>query len=311
MQYLILIAGFVLLIKGADFFVDGSSGLAKRLRVPTMVIGLTVVAMGTSLPETSVSVSAALSGKNDLAISNAVGSNIFNLMVVCGVCAMISPLAIKKLTLMREFPFSIIAAVLLMVFGIAGKNVDRVEGIILLSAFVGFMAYTVIEAKKSRNSEHTEEELEGKILQFWQCALFIVGGAAAIAFGGKMVVNSASEIARSFGISDNVIGLTIVALGTSLPELCTSIVAAKHGETDLALGNVIGSNIFNILFVLGIATTISPVTFVTENLVDCAALISMSILTMIFCFTKLKLTRWEGAVMTAVYLGYMGYICIR
>ena len=310
MQYLLLIGGFILLIKGADFFVDGSSGLAKRLRVPTMIIGLTVVAMGTSLPETSVSVSAALQGKNDLAISNAVGSNIFNLMVVCGVAAALAPLAIKKKTLKREFPFSAVCAGVLLLMGLIGSEVGRIDGIILLLMFAGFLAYTIREAKHARNADD-EEPVDEKIMPMWQCIVFIVFGAAAIAFGGRLVVNSASEIARSFGISDNVIGLTIVALGTSLPELFTSIVAAKQGETDIALGNVIGSNIFNLLFVLGIASTISPVSFLTTNTVDCIALIAMSIITMIFCWTKLKLDRWEGAAMAGTYAAYIVYITLR
>ncbi len=310
MQYLLLVAGFVLLIKGADFFVDGSSGLAKRLKVPSMIIGLTVVAMGTSLPETSVSVSASLQGKNDLAISNAVGSNIFNLMVVCGVTAIITPLFIKKESLRREFPFSILCAAVLMVFGLIGGEVNRIEGIVLLLMFGGFLAYTVISAKKARNA-FAAEKADDKIMPMWQCLLFIVCGGTAIAFGGRMVVNSASEIARSFGLSDNVIGLTIVALGTSLPELFTSIVAAKHGEVDIALGNVIGSNIFNILFVLGIATTISPISFMMTNTIDCIALIAMSLIVMIFCWTKQTLQRWEGAVMATAYTAYIVYITLR
>ena len=310
MQYLLLVAGFVLLIKGADFFVDGSSGLAKRLKVPSMIIGLTVVAMGTSLPETSVSVSASLQGKNDLAISNAVGSNIFNLMVVCGVTAIITPLFIKKESLRREFPFSILCAAVLMVFGLIGGEVNRIEGIVLLLMFGGFLAYTVISAKKARNA-FAAEKADDKIMPMWQCLLFIVCGGTAIAFGGRMVVNSASEIARPFGLSDNVIGLTIVALGTSLPELFTSIVAAKHGEVDIALGNVIGSNIFNILFVLGIATTISPISFMMTNTIDCIALIAMSLIVMIFCWTKQTLQRWEGAVMAAAYTAYIVYITLR
>ncbi|MBR6873803.1 MAG: calcium/sodium antiporter [Ruminococcus sp.] len=310
MQYLLLIGGFILLIKGADFFVDGSSGLAKRLRVPTMIIGLTVVAMGTSLPETSVSVSASIQGKNDLAISNAVGSNIFNLMIVCGVTAILVPLLIKKKTLKRELPFSILCAALLLVFGLIGSTLGRLEGILLLLCFCGFLAYTVIEARRARNADD-EEPVDGKIMPLWMCLVFIVCGGAAIAFGGKLVVDSASEIARSFGISDNVIGLTIVALGTSLPELFTSIVAAKHGETDIALGNIIGSNIFNILFVLGIAATISPISFVTANTIDLIALIAMSVITMIFCWTKLTLDRWEGAAMAAAYAGYVVYITLR
>ncbi|MBR1392527.1 MAG: calcium/sodium antiporter [Ruminococcus sp.] len=310
MQYLILIAGFILLIKGADFFVDGSSGLAKRLKVPTMVIGLTVVAMGTSLPETAVSVSASIAGKNDLSISNAVGSNLFNLMIVCGVCAIIAPMTIKRSTLKKEFPFSLIAAAALLCFGVVGSQVNRLEGAVLLILFVLFLVYTVVAAKRSRKSDLTEE-VDSKIMEMWKCWFYIVLGGAAIAFGGRFVVNSSSEIARSFGISENVIGLTIVALGTSLPELFTSIVAAKKGETDMALGNVIGSNIFNILFVLGIAATISPVSFLFNNLVDTIALIAMTILTMIFCATKLKLVRWEGALMAAAYTGYIIYITMR
>ena len=310
MQYLLLVAGFVLLIKGADFFVDGSSGLAKRLRVPTMIIGLTVVAMGTSLPETAVSVSAALQGKNDLAISNAVGSNIFNLMIVCGVTAILVPLVIKKKTLKREFPFSVVCAGVLLLLGLMDGELGRLDGIILLALFGGFLAYTIIEAKRARNADD-EEPVDDKIMPMWQCLVFIVCGAAAIAFGGRMVVNSASEIARSFGISDNVIGLTIVALGTSLPELFTSIVAAKHGETDIALGNVIGSNIFNLLFVLGIASTISPISFLTTNTIDCIALIAMSVITMIFCWTKLTLDRWEGVAMAGAYAAYIVYITLR
>ena len=310
MQYLLLVAGFVLLIKGADFFVDGSSGLAKRLKVPSMIIGLTVVAMGTSLPETAVSVSASIQGKNDLAISNAVGSNIFNLMIVCGITAVITPLLIKKSTLKREFPFSIVCAALLMIFGLTGQEVSRIEGIILLALFGGFLAYTILTAKHARNA-FDEDPARDKLMPMWMSLIFIVCGGAAIAIGGRMVVNSASDIARSFGISDNVIGMTIVALGTSLPELFTSIVAAKRGEVDIALGNVIGSNIFNILFVLGIATAISPVSFMTANTVDCIALIAMSLIAMIFCWTKLTLDRWEGAAMAAAYTAYIVYITFR
>ena len=310
MQYLILIAGFVLLIKGADFFVDGSSGLAKRLRIPTMVIGLTVVAMGTSLPEAAVSVKASITGRNDLAISNAIGSNMFNLMVIIGVCALIAPMEIKKSTLKHEFPFSVICAGALMGLGLLDRNVGRLDGIILLALFTVFMFYTVVAAKRARNSEVTEQ-VNRKIMPMGICIAYIVAGAVAIAFGGHFVVESASKIARSFGISENVIGLTVVALGTSLPELFTSVVAAKKGERDLALGNIIGSNIFNILFVLGIAAFISPVSFLQNNLIDTTALILMSVLTIVFCSTKLKLVRWEGAVMLVTYFGYIVYTTLR
>ena len=310
-KYILLIVGFVLLIKGADFFVDGSSSVAKRLKVPSLIIGMTIVAMGTSLPETSVSVSASLAGKNDLSISNAVGSNIFNLMVVCGVCALLCPLAISKETLKRDFPFSVaVAGVLLAIGGIMWK-VPRLGGIAMLVIFAAFLYIMVQGALKARASAAGAEEDEYKVLPAWKCAVFIIAGIAAIAAGGKMVVVGASDIARSFGMSDNLIGMTVVALGTSLPELVTSIVAARKNEVDMALGNVIGSNIFNILFVLGIAAAISPMSFTRENAIDTAALIIMSVLVLVMCAPKKKLVRWQGAVMLAIYCGYTAYLINR
>ena len=308
-KYILLIVGFVLLIKGADFFVDGSSSVAKMLKVPSLIIGMTIVAMGTSLPETSVSVSASLAGKNDLSISNAVGSNIFNLMVVCGVCALLCPLAISKDTLKRDFPFSVgVAGVLLAIGGIMGK-IPRLGGIALLVIFAAFLYIMVSGAMKARANAADDEEY--KVLPGWKCALYIAAGIAAIAAGGKMVVVGASDIARSFGMSDNLIGMTVVALGTSLPELVTSIVAARKNEVDMALGNVIGSNIFNILFVLGIAAAISPMGFTGENAIDTAALIVMSGLVLLMCAPRKKLVRWHGAVMVAVYAGYTAYLIAR
>mgnify|MGYP002649047824 CR=1 FL=1 len=269
---LLLVAGFVLLIKGADFFVDGSSSVAKRLRVPSMIIGLTIVAMGTSLPECAVSVTASLSNNNALAVSNVVGSNIFNLMVVCGVCTLFVPLAVSVDTLKKEFPFSIICAVLLVIFGKLGMILGRADGIIFLVLFAAYLGWMIKSALSARNSALSKEAEEAdeqiKILPVWQCLIYIIGGAVAIKFGGDFVVNGASTIASSLGFSQNLIGLTIVALGTSLPELVTSIVAAKKDEVDMALGNVIGSNIFNILLVLGVAGAISPVTFISENIID-------------------------------------------
>ena len=252
MDYLLLVIGFVLLIKGADFFVDGSSSIAKRLRVPSIIIGLTIVAMGTSLPECAVSISAALSGNTGVAVGNAVGSNIFNLMVVCGMCALFCPLTVSRSTLTGEFPFSVFVALLLMVLGWISMTLGRIDGVILLVFFAGFLFWMIRSAQKAR-SESASDEDEYEIRPIWQCVLYIVGGAAAIAGGGQLVVNAASAIARFFGMSQNLIGLTIVAFGTSLPELVTSIVAARKHEVDMALGNVIGSNIFNILFVLGIS----------------------------------------------------------
>ncbi|EWM52552.1 calcium/sodium antiporter [Ruminococcus flavefaciens] len=311
LKYILLVAGFVLLIKGADFFVDGSSAVAKRLKVPSLIIGMTIVAMGTSLPETSVSVSASVLGKNDLAISNAVGSNIFNLMVVCGVCALLCPMVISKVTLRKDLPFSVGAAGVLLGLGAFTGIVQRWGGAVLLALFIVFLYMMISSAKKARASGELSEEDEYKIMPVWKCLLCITGGAAAIALGGKIVVDSASDIARAFGMSDNLIGMTIVALGTSLPELVTSIVAARKGEVDMALGNVVGSNIFNILFVLGIAATISPIAFTMKNTVDATVLIAMSLLVLLLCLPKKKLLRWHGALMLAVYAGYTAYIFVR
>lgn len=311
MMYLLLVVGFVLLIKGADFFVDGSSAVAKKLRIPPLIIGMTIVAMGTSLPETSVSVSASLAGKNDLSISNAVGSNIFNLMIVAGFCAILCPLPIGKDTLKKDFPFSILAAGVLLAMGAISGEITRIDGIILLLLFALFLYMMIKSAIAARNSAVSAENEEIKNLPVWQCALYIIGGIAAIAFGGKMVVESASDIARHFGMSDNLIGMTIVALGTSLPELVTSIVAARKNEMDMALGNVIGSNIFNILFVLGIAAAISPIGFTSANMIDTAVLIASSLLVLIFCIPKRKLVRWNGISMVAVYAGFTVYLFLR
>ena len=312
---LLLIIGFVLLIKGADFFVDGSSSVAKRLKVPSMIIGLTIVAMGTSLPECAVSVTASLNNNNALAVSNVIGSNIFNLMVVCGVCALFTPLAVSKDTLKKEFPFSIICAILLAALGAVGMTLGRIDGIVFLVIFAVYLCLMIVSAKNARNealNKELEEEVdeEIKILPVWQCIVYIIG-AVAIKFGGDFVVDGASTIATGFGISQNLIGLTIVALGTSLPELVTSIVAAKKNEVDMALGNVIGSNIFNILLVLGVAGAISPVAFVTENLIDIAILVVMSVVVWIFAWSKKKLVNWHGAVMLVSYVAYLVYICIR
>lgn len=304
----LLAAGFILLIKGADFFVEGSSSVAKTLKVPSIIIGLTIVAMGTSLPECAVSITAAMGGNNALAVSNAVGSNIFNLMVVCGFAALFNPLKAEKSTLKKEFPFSILCAVLLLVCGFLSMELGRVDGLILLAIFVGFLVWMVRSALRAR-AQAGEEEYE--VLPMWKCVVFIVGGVIAIKFGGDFVVDGASAIAARLGLSENLIGLTIVACGTSLPELVTSVVAAKKNELDMALGNVIGSNIFNILFVLGVAATISPIVFIMENVVDIGILIAMSVVAWLFTATRQKLERSEGALMLLIYAGYLVYICTR
>lgn len=311
MEYILLLVGFVLLIKGADFFVDGSSSVAKMLRVPSLIIGMTIVAMGTSLPECAVSISAALAGNTGVAVGNAVGSNIFNLMVVCGVCCLFCVMPVGKETLVRDFPLSILAAVGLLFLGYIDMSLGHLDGIMLVLFFALFLFCMVQSARKARANGQADGEEEYKILPLWKCIVYIVGGAAAIVAGGNLVVDSASAIATNFGMSPNLIGLTIVAFGTSLPELVTSVVAARKKEVDMALGNVIGSNIFNILLVLGVASAISPLHFNMENVIDIIVLVAMSVIVLLFSWTKQKLVRWEGVVMLLLYAGYTGYIFIR
>lgn len=303
----LLIGGFILLIKGADFFVDGASSIAKKLKVPSIVIGMTVVALGTSLPEAAVSVTASLVGNNTLAISNVTGSNIFNLMVVCGFCALFTSLNVTKDTLKKEFPFSIGCALVLLVLGYIGNELNRIDGIILLLIFIGYILYEVIIAIKS---QITDDE-DYKILPTWKTILYVVGGAIAIMFGGDFVVDGASTIATALGLSQTLIGLTIVALGTSLPELVTSVMAARKNEVDMAVGNVIGSNVFNILFILGMAATISPIAFLFENIIDIIILVAMSIIVLFFAYSKERIDCKEGIVMLLLYIVFMIYICIR
>ena len=318
----LLVVGFVLLIKGADFFVEGSSSVAKRFNVPSIIIGLTIVAMGTSLPETSVSVTASISGNNTLAVSNVVGSNIFNLMVVIGVCAIMTPVMVARETITTDIPFSAFCAVILAVLGIWGFMDDssmilgHIDGIVFLILFAVYIVILIRRTLKARK-EGKEVEVEGgsdediHIISIPKSIIFIIGGGAAIAFGGDLTVQTASRIAIDFGMSQTLIGLTIVALGTSLPELVTSIVAARKNEVGMALGNAIGSNVFNILMVLGIASAISPIAFMTENIIDIVVLLVFSLIVWLFAATKQQLSKLEGAIMIALYVGYSVYIFMR
>ena len=306
---IILVIGFFLLIKGADFFVEGSSSVAKLLRVPSIIIGLTIVAMGTSLPECAVSVTASLSGNNALAVSNVIGSNIFNLLVVCGFCALFTPLAVQKDTIKRDIPFSLICTFVMLILGWIGMSLGHLDGVIFLVIFAGFIIMMVRSALNARSEVQDGDEIE--VLPVWKCILFMIGGAIAIKYGGDFVVDGASFIASAMGLSQNLIGLTIVALGTSLPELVTSIVAAKKDEVDMAVGNVIGSNVFNILFVLGIAATISPVAFIFENVIDIIVLIAVTLIIWFFAWSKNEINRKEGVAMLALYVIYMVYIIVR
>lgn len=307
----ILVLGFVLLIKGADFFVEGSSSVARKLRVPPIIIGLTIVAMGTSLPELAVSVTASLAGNNTIAISNVIGSNFFNLIVVCGTCALFSPLVINKSVLKQDFPFSILCGILLLVVSYMGMELGRADGIIFIVIFIAYMAFLLRQALNARTVSNDDSNEEKKILPVWLCIIFIVGGVVAIKFGGDFVVDGASTIAKKIGFSDTLIGLTIVAVGTSLPELVTSVVASRKNELEMALGNVLGSNVFNILLILGIASAISPMSVIKDNIIDIIILTFVSFIVYIFAWTKQKIERKEGILMLLTYVTFMIYICVR
>ena len=299
-----LLVGFVLLIKGADFFVDGSSSIAKIMKVPSVVIGLTIVAMGTSAPEAAVSITAGISGSNEIAISNVVGSNIFNMLVVVGVCALIKPFALDKTILKRDFPVNIIASILLLGMMILGSALGLIDGVILLVLMALYITWLVVSA--IRNREESSEEI--KTLSPVLSVIYIIGGLAAVIFGGDLVVDNATVLAKAMGWSETFIGLTIIAIGTSLPELVTSIVASKKGENGLALGNVVGSNIFNIMLILGLSSSLSPIAVDSRAIINVVFLLVMTILMFLLCVIRKKLTRVEGAIMVSLYAAYTGYL---
>lgn len=305
MEYLLLLIGFVLLIKGADFFVDGSSSLARIMKVPSVIIGLTIVAMGTSAPEASVSVNAALAGSNDIAISNVIGSNLFNGLVVVGVCAFMAGFKTNPEILKRDMPLNIIVTAILCIM-LLDRHINHIEGIILLISMAVYIAVMVISALKNR--ETTDE---CKILSLPKSLIFIIGGLIAVIFGGTLVVDNACLIAKDFGVSENFIGLTIIAIGTSLPELVTSITATRKGDSGLALGNAIGSNLFNILFILGMSATICPLNVLSESIIDCIILLVSAVILYVFARTKKTMNRWEGIVCVFLYVGYTAYLLIR
>ena len=305
MEYLLLLIGFVLLIKGADFFVDGSSSLARIMKVPSVIIGLTIVAMGTRAPEASVSVNAALAGSNDIAISNVIGSNLFNGLVVVGVCAFMAGFKTNPEILKRDMPLNIIVTAILCIM-LLDRHINHIEGIILLISMAVYIAVMVISALKNRETAD-----ECKILSLPKSLIFIIGGLIAVIFGGTLVVDNACLIAKDFGVSENFIGLTIIAIGTSLPELVTSITATRKGDSGLALGNAIGSNLFNILFILGMSATICPLNVLSESIIDCIILLVSAVILYVFARTKKTMNRWEGIVCVFLYVGYTAYLLIR
>ena len=307
LNILLLLVGFVLLIKGADFFVDGSSSVARHLGIPAFVVGLTIVAMGTSAPEAAVSISAGIAGSNELAISNVIGSNIFNLLVVAGLCAVIKPYTVEDVMLKRDFPVNIISNILLIAMMAIGNVLGYLNGLILLIGIITYVIFVVLKAIKHRN-RNEDEEIK-KISPVISIILIVVGLAMVI-FGGDLVVDNATALANELGWSEAFIGLTIVAIGTSLPELVTSIVAARKGESGLALGNVIGSNIFNILFILGLSSSINAIPVDSAAIINCIILLVITVLVYVACLIKKGMGRIVGFACVLGYIGYTAYLLI-
>ena len=311
-QLLILAAGFLLLVKGADFFVDGSAGLATRFGIPQMVIGLTIVAMGTSAPEAAVSITAAFRDNADICIGNIVGSNILNILIILGLASAIVPIRVAKSTIRCELPYMIGCSVLLMILGYDGK-VNWLDGVLLMAAFGAYLVYLFICARKNRISQEGESSDMDKSGEqpntFLKQLLFIGGGMAAIILGSKLAVHGATNLAVLAGVSERFIGLTIVALGTSLPELFTSVSAARKGNADIAIGNIVGSNIFNILFIVGLTSLITTVPYAANFFVDGLVMTATGILLFVCAFPKRKLTRAMGILMLLCYAGYFTYLC--
>jgi len=310
MSFVYLIVGFVLLVVGADKFVAGASAAARKLGVPALIVGLTVVAFGTSAPELAVSVTAAMSGANEIAVGNVVGSNIFNLLVVAGLSAVLCPLALDRDILRRDWPLSMAAAAILTAMVAWNGDISRLEGLVLLALFAGLMVLQLRPALQNRAALLAQKDENEVQMKPSLIAVNIVIGLAAIILGGQLAVNGATGIARMFGLSETLIGLTIVAIGTSLPELVTSLVAARRGQNDIAMGNVIGSNLFNILLILGVSAVISPISVLPTAVIDGAILLVVSLLFYLPA-RKGTLSRPVGAVMALTYVAYTAYLICR
>jgi len=308
-----IIVGITLVLWGADRLTDGASSLARRMNISEMVIGLTIVAAGTSAPELFVSVASALKGTPDLAVGNVVGSNTMNTLLIVGVTAMVAPMSISRTTVTKDIPFTVLASVLLIIlcvdgfsrWSISGNMISRIDGLVLLLAFASFMVYTFSTAKEDPAADQATSTMVSPI---WKGLLWVVVGLACLVIGANLFVDSASSVARQLHVSDSVIGLTIVAGGTSLPELATSVVAARKGRSAIAIGNVIGSNVFNILMILGLTATISPMQIGGITLIDLSVMLVSMLIVWLFCFTKLTVARWEGALLTLGYLAYTGWL---
>lgn len=304
LQVLLLVVGFVMLMKGADWFVEGASQIADRLGIPQLVIGLTIVAMGTSLPEAAVSISAATQGSAEITIGNVMGSNIMNVLVILGLTAVVCVIPVQKSTVRYEIPFMILITAVLAGLGLADNQVSRPEGLILWAFMILYLFYLLRMAKNGTGGE----EAGGKKRPIWLLILMVLVGAAMIVFGSDITVDAATAIAKIFGMSERFIGLTIVAFGTSLPELVTSVTAALKGKTDIAVGNIVGSNIFNILFVVGTTALITPVAYNSAFLVDSIIAVAAALFLFLCVFRNKKLGRLGGILMLAAYAGYFVYL---
>lgn len=301
LNILFIVIGIVLVLWGADRLTDGAVAVAEKMKMPQIVIGLTIVAMGTSMPEFCVSLISALKGTSDLAVGNIVGSNIFNTLLIVGVSALVAPMSIMKTTVRKDIPFALVASALLLIMCL-DEDISRIDAAILFVMFLIFM-YITLRGAKAQGTDL--EEKEKKSMATWLSVVWILVGLACLIGGSNLFVDGATAVATKLGVSEAVIGLTIVAGGTSLPELATSVVSARKGNSGIAIGNVLGSNVFNILAILGLAGVISPMTLKGITMTDLSMMVISIILIWLFSFTKYKIERWEGAILTAVFVGYI------
>lgn len=304
LQGILLAVGFFMLVKGADWFVDGAAGIAEKFGIPHLVIGLTIVAMGTSAPEAAVSITAALKGNSGITIGNIVGSNILNVLIILGIASVIVPVKVAESTVKTEIPYMLFVTFLLLLLGYTGNEIVLWEGVVLWAAFILYLLYLFRMAKQNR----TEFDEEKEILPVWKLLLMVAAGLVLIMLGSDFAVDSATELARIFGMSERFIGLTIVALGTSLPELVTSVAAARKGKADIAIGNIVGSNMFNILFVVGTTALITPVVFESKFVIDLLVSAAAGFLLLICVAKDHKLTRTGGTIMLVSYAAYFVYL---
>ena len=302
----LLIVGFIFLIKGADFFVEGASGFARKFGISELIIGLTIVAMGTSAPEAAVSITGAISGNADISIGNVLGSNILNVFLILGTAAAIIPIGVGNSTVKKEMPFLILVTMLFILLGLDGK-ISRIDAGIFLILLIGYLIY-LYRSAVSGQAEEPENEKQKKALPIWQMLLFIVGGAAMIVLGSNFAVDGAKEIAALFGMSERLIGLTVIAIGTSLPELVTSVTAARKGNADIAIGNVVGSNLFNVLFIIGLTAMIRPMNFARNFITDGIVATVAAVLLWLLARDDRKVGRRDGFVLLGAYVAYFIYI---